>query len=271
MEVLVNTTSPDLQSDALAEKYQNAIKLYCDGITCHSCVDVIRHSLRDVPSIQTIDVDIPNKIVYISGANPPLGRIIEEIETFGFSITILSRGSGALASVIPSPLPTPIVTPTASTTPPEATVQSAKPDNSNQQNNHSSSSSGNSKSDKSSSDGSVIVPLNASAALTIVEKANFAIEGMTCASCVTLIETMARDIPGIITISVNLLASKAAVTYDAKITAPEKICEEITDIGFKTTEIMALKPGMSLFLCIFSVIFFSLCRNDHSLNRRIDN
>lgn len=46
----VNTHGNDL------ELKNNIIKLYVDGITCHSCESVIRHSLRDVEGIEKIEV-----------------------------------------------------------------------------------------------------------------------------------------------------------------------------------------------------------------------
>jgi Cu+-exporting ATPase len=270
MEVVVNSTTPDYQaSSAFCEKYQNGIKLYCDGITCHSCDDVIRHSLRDVPGIQNIDVDIPNKIVYISGPNPPLGRIIEEIETFGFSITILSRGAGGFSSAISSPNVTTPSNATPSTTSPSTPSEpNVKVENNGSPKSSAATSNGSGKHKNKEGDGSVIVqvnliPADSSPSLSFVEKANFTVEGMTCASCVHLIETMASEIPGIMTISVNLLAAKASISYDSKFITPEKICEEISDIGFKTTEIMGSKPGalhlaFSLCICFICLLLGSI-------------
>lgn len=268
MDVVVNATPPEFQTNPeFTEKYRNGIKLYCDGITCHSCDDVIRHSLREVPGIQNIDVDVPNKIVYISGANPPLGRIIEEIETFGFSITILSRGASGLSSAIASPIsssppsiaPSPITT--ASSNPSSdlsATIANAEAGTPNGSEAASKKAAGTAKNKRE--DASIVVPLTGSTpepnnALSCIEKGYFSIEGMSCASCVNLIETMGREIAGVVAISVNLLASKASISYDSRITTAEKICEEITDIGFKTTEIMGSKPG-ALFLIPHSSFVF---------------
>ncbi|KAL9939969.1 hypothetical protein V8E36_000674 [Tilletia maclaganii] len=62
--------------------------------------------------------------------------------------------------------------------------------------------------------------------------ATFKIGGMTCGACVESIEKMLRTQPGIIAVSVALLAEKAVVHYDPAQWTPAKIAEEIEDIGF---------------------------------------
>ncbi|KAJ1030420.1 hypothetical protein NDA16_001329 [Ustilago loliicola] len=62
--------------------------------------------------------------------------------------------------------------------------------------------------------------------------ATFQIGGMTCGACVETIERMIRSQPGIESISVALLAEKAAVTFDDSIWTPAKVAEEIEDTGF---------------------------------------
>jgi copper chaperone CopZ len=226
----------NFQHENLADKYaedKNVIKLFCDGITCSSCENVIRNSLRDVPNILGIEIDIEQKMVYVTGT-PLLGRIIEEIETFGFSITIISKGSN-----LRSPQDINI----------SDKIVSLDLDDNN--NNYES----NSTNNNNSGNTSILTPESPVPNIENV-KADFLIEGMTCASCVNLIETMARDINGILSISVNLLGSRGAIVFDPSIITAEKICEEITDIGFKTTEILGLKPGtFPNFLLIFFFLF----------------
>ncbi|KAK0521345.1 Cu(2+)-transporting P-type ATPase [Tilletia horrida] len=60
----------------------------------------------------------------------------------------------------------------------------------------------------------------------------FKIGGMTCGACVESIEKMLRTQPGIIAVSVALLAEKAVVHYDPLRWTPAAIASEIEDIGF---------------------------------------
>lgn len=182
------------------------VKLFVDGITCHSCEAVIRNSLRNVSGIEKIEVDIEQKLVFISG-NPSLGECVEEIETFGFSITILSRGG-------------------------PHTTQTDSPEK---------------KKDEEKKEKKETPTLRKGDELIIIEqyitKSDFLVQGMTCASCVSLIEIMMKQVDGIHLISVNLLGNRASITYDYSKIGVKEICDLITDLGYKTTEIVGSRPG----------------------------
>ena len=54
------------------------------------------------------------------------------------------------------------------------------------------------------------------------------IDGMTCASCVHLIESKVAKQPGVIEVSVALATSKGRFVYDTEATGPRNIIEYIT-------------------------------------------
>jgi len=58
------------------------------------------------------------------------------------------------------------------------------------------------------------------------------IEGMTCASCVTKIETDMSKIPGITSVNVVLLTNRGRIQYDSSIIGPRDILKHITVIDF---------------------------------------
>ncbi|KAJ3542134.1 hypothetical protein NM688_g6004 [Phlebia brevispora] len=64
------------------------------------------------------------------------------------------------------------------------------------------------------------------------ERCEFRIEGMTCGACVESIESMLRTQPGIHSVKVALLAERGVVDYDPEKWTPDKITNEISDIGF---------------------------------------
>lgn len=58
------------------------------------------------------------------------------------------------------------------------------------------------------------------------------IGGMTCNGCCTRIETYLLRQPGILTVNVSLLTSRASVTYDPSALTPQAITETIASLGF---------------------------------------
>ncbi|KAG1860723.1 E1-E2 ATPase-domain-containing protein [Suillus subalutaceus] len=75
-------------------------------------------------------------------------------------------------------------------------------------------------------------------------KCEIRIEGMTCGACVESIEGMLRPQAGIHSIKVALLAERGVVEYDPSVWTPEKIVNEISDIGFDATEIPIARCDM---------------------------
>ena len=59
-----------------------------------------------------------------------------------------------------------------------------------------------------------------------------AITGMTCNSCVKLIETTVGQMEGINNIKVSLSQSEAFIEYQPAVTTPENLCTVIYDMGF---------------------------------------
>ncbi|XP_055015256.1 copper-transporting ATPase 1 isoform X2 [Boleophthalmus pectinirostris] len=68
------------------------------------------------------------------------------------------------------------------------------------------------------------------------------IGGMTCASCVANIERNLKNEPGIHSVLVALMASKAEVRYNSEATDPMKIAESIKELGF-TASVMENYEG----------------------------
>jgi heavy metal translocating P-type ATPase len=64
---------------------------------------------------------------------------------------------------------------------------------------------------------------------------DFAIEGMTCASCVARVEKAIRAVPGVATASVNLATEKATVSYSAQ-PDPQAVVAAIEKAGYATRE-----------------------------------
>jgi P-type Cu+ transporter len=67
--------------------------------------------------------------------------------------------------------------------------------------------------------------------------ADFAIAGVTCASCVSTIERRLTREPGVASASVNLGTERARVRYDRAIASPQTIVAAVADAGYRAGEL----------------------------------
>ncbi|KAI9226313.1 MAG: putative CCC2-P-type ATPase [Piptocephalis tieghemiana] len=63
------------------------------------------------------------------------------------------------------------------------------------------------------------------------------VRGMTCASCVAAIESGLSGLPGIISVSVALLAERAEIHYPQGSFTPEALVDHVEDLGFEASHI----------------------------------
>ena len=63
-------------------------------------------------------------------------------------------------------------------------------------------------------------------------KASFPVEGMTCASCASSIESMLKASEGVREANVNFASKTVQVTYAPGVTSPEKLKDTVQEIGF---------------------------------------
>ncbi|XP_013412281.1 copper-transporting ATPase 1 isoform X2 [Lingula anatina] len=58
------------------------------------------------------------------------------------------------------------------------------------------------------------------------------VKGMTCHSCVDLIEQVISEKPGVVKIKVSLEKGRADITFDPETTDPRQLAEDISDMGY---------------------------------------
>ena len=63
-------------------------------------------------------------------------------------------------------------------------------------------------------------------------QAALAVDGMTCASCVSHVEKAAGKVAGVDACEVNLARGRAVVKFDPHQTSPQAIAQAITDAGY---------------------------------------
>jgi len=72
--------------------------------------------------------------------------------------------------------------------------------------------------------------------------ADFAVSGMTCASCVAHVEAAAKRVPGVLAATVNLATERAHIVYCDGIADPAAIVRAIADAGYDATELGSEAP-----------------------------
>src|SRR5436309_1853582 len=77
-----------------------------------------------------------------------------------------------------------------------------------------------------------ITPATASAAV-----GEFAIQGMTCASCVRRVEKALSKVPGVAAANVNLATEHATVTFDPAVAPPDALIVAVEKAGYTATEL----------------------------------
>ncbi|OLS20386.1 MAG: Copper-exporting P-type ATPase A [Candidatus Heimdallarchaeota archaeon LC_2] len=75
-------------------------------------------------------------------------------------------------------------------------------------------------------------------------KNNYAIKGMTCASCVNTIEKYIKNQEGITDISVNLLSEEAEIEFDPNLISDDDIVHWVDDIGYQAISLNKEVPGL---------------------------
>ena len=88
-----------------------------------------------------------------------------------------------------------------------------------------------------------------------IHRITIAIEGMTCAACVSHVEGALMRLPGIVGVSVNLGTEKASVELESRDVSLEGLAQAVHDAGYKvSTDKMTLNiGGMTCAACVFHV------------------
>ncbi|XP_028392440.1 copper-transporting ATPase 2-like isoform X2 [Dendronephthya gigantea] len=197
------------------------------GMTCNSCVKTIEQNMRGCPGVISINVSLSNEegIIVFSSSQTSPEMLMQEIEDMGFdasikSVVVVEHGEEPASDANDKQIPT-----NESHKDTTELVQSSQ-----------------SKVEK---------PHDAKVFLTI--------KGMTCASCVSLIEKTLGKKHGIQSVLVGLLAQKAEVKYDPTLIKPEQIVAEVVEIGYEaevigyddeTVTLEILIKGMTCSSCV---------------------
>jgi Cu+-exporting ATPase len=65
-----------------------------------------------------------------------------------------------------------------------------------------------------------------------ISTTTLSVGGMTCGACTSAVEGAFKNVAGIKSFSISLLSERAVIEHDPSIISPEKLAEEIEDVGF---------------------------------------
>ncbi|MGB4592975.1 MAG: copper-translocating P-type ATPase [Coriobacteriia bacterium] len=88
------------------------------------------------------------------------------------------------------------------------------------------------------------VPEPVASGVATVESA-FAVTGMTCASCVAVIEKVVGRMQGVVSANVNLATEKLVVVHDPAVVTAEQIANLVDDTGYHAIPLAAARPAAS--------------------------
>lgn len=86
------------------------------------------------------------------------------------------------------------------------------------------------------------------------------IDGMTCMSCVSLIESVIGELEGVVSINVSLSCKEGTLEFNDALTSPKIVSKAVEDMGFLVTYttgnirwLYVLVLGTLMYMCIFSL------------------
>ncbi|CAG8495558.1 10000_t:CDS:2 [Paraglomus occultum] len=66
-----------------------------------------------------------------------------------------------------------------------------------------------------------------------------AITGMTCASCVKVVQDTLEKLPGVLTATVNLLLNEASIEHESNLTGPRDLIDAVENVGYEVKLVVA--------------------------------
>ncbi|KAJ1902467.1 Cu(2+)-transporting P-type ATPase, partial [Coemansia sp. IMI 209127] len=213
-----------------SEKASEVVAVAVGGMTCHSCVASVTKALKDTPGVVDAKVALEpsgRALVTIDSSVADAAAVVAAIEDAGFDATLELDDSAASVSTSDSTLPATLNVATETPAPDAGVLapllQSGKPERKARARGISTGS-GPMRSSSSGKSGETLLDPG--------ETIQIEVRGMTCSSCVSLVERTVGARDGVQNISVSLLAQRATVHYDSSIISQATLVQAIGDLGF---------------------------------------
>ena len=201
---VLETTSLTVGTDAGLLESGCVVVVEVDGMVCHSCVQNIEMNIGKMTGVHEINVSLSDKNARIK-YDPSLitpGKLCDAIEEIGFDAKVQGAATDVETETATQGT---VETRSAILTGFDANVQKMP---------------------------EVRVEENDSRTVCTL-----GIEGMTCHSCVSLIESTVEDMRGVVGVMVSLGERQGTVEYDSALVTPEEIKNTVEDMGFIVTRV----------------------------------
>uniref|UniRef100_A0AAX7VTN1 P-type Cu(+) transporter n=1 Tax=Astatotilapia calliptera TaxID=8154 RepID=A0AAX7VTN1_ASTCA len=200
-----NQAKPAVLQPCFNQPLGSVVNIHIEGMTCNSCVQSIEGMISQKKGVMSAEVSLTDH-QGIFEYDPLLTtpeELREAIEDMGFDAFLPGKRTDYTNSLLPAPHPL------SSKSSSIAPVKGKEVD----------------------SDHHKETPQGLSGETN--SKCYIQIGGMTCASCVSNIERNLKNEPGIYSVLVALMASKAEVRYNPEVTDPMKVAE--CNLGFEAS------------------------------------
>ncbi|KAJ2612812.1 Cu(2+)-transporting P-type ATPase [Coemansia sp. RSA 1365] len=219
-----------------------------DGMTCHSCVNSVTAALRNTSGVLDAKVELtPRGVAWVKydPHQADASTVVAAIEDSGFDATLESvndiAGVASLESEVASTLEsfdTQAFDASSTGDQTQPLLESATP-----QPGHSSVTRGAralsgasgqpAYSFSSAKSGDTLLDAESLDSSGAYITTQFEVRGMTCSSCVALVERVVKRLEGVHGVSVSLLAQRATVKHDSSIVSDTAIAQTIEAQGFE--------------------------------------
>lgn len=189
-----------------------AVSLRVNGMTCNRCVQAVTAALESVDTVTNVCVSLQSgtaTLNYASGDDRPL---FSAISATGKTATLLSADNVAQFTVYNEEEMQEL-----SLRSPPLLALSPKMK-------------------------SLFPSLKLPSPEKVLWTTHLRVSGMTCSSCVGVVEKTLCDISGVSSAKVNLLAGRATVIHDSKIVKPNALCDAVSAAGYKPQVIESIDP-----------------------------
>jgi Cu+-exporting ATPase len=208
----ISLPTPEVSPNRFVKK---TIYVDIQGMVCESCIKAITNALNEYPGIINIDISLDKNMgeFTFESSKVSAAQIISVIQDCGFDA--FEKGSGLTQS-------------------PTIALEMFTMDN-------------------TTDDIEMKVLKRKKSTITADTKVcRLNVYGMFCGSCVSSIEKGLRSTPGILGVSVSLLAQSAEVRYNSLLIEPCTISEKIEELGFEA-QVMKEDTKKSVTLRIFGM------------------
>eukprot|EP00178_Gracilaria_changii_P014167 TRINITY_DN40172_c0_g1_i1.p1 TRINITY_DN40172_c0_g1~~TRINITY_DN40172_c0_g1_i1.p1 ORF type:complete len:1115 (-),score=184.63 TRINITY_DN40172_c0_g1_i1:926-4270(-) len=204
------------------------LRLQVLGMTCMGCVRKISSALEQLPTASDVHVDLEKKLATLMLSSDPQ-LAIKAVQEAGKVATLINdHVEQSLTHVSPPTEPLDYPNDTTETGDDLVALELSSPQLKSQ------------PAILSTPDHTLVSIPESIEPLQVTT--NLRVSGMTCSSCVSVVEDILSKMPGVQSAYVNLLAGRATVVHQDDLTNSKQLAEAVSSAGYKATILHSTNP-----------------------------